>query len=272
MTSGVDLVIHCAGVAHHAPPAKRADYRVNVDGVRNVAELAAASGVRHFILASSVAVYGNHGSEPAREESPCQFDSPYAESKFQGELAAREVSARAGMALTILRFGTLYGEGDPGNVQRLVQLIDRGKFFWVGRGSNRKTLLHRDDAARAAVRTLAQVPTQTALYNVAGRADSMRAIVETIAKALGKSVLSLQLPALPFVMSAEVLNALPSNAFRRIHHALNVWLSDDVIDSSRFRDRFSFHEEVSLSEGIDRQVEWYRKSPQRGASVSTRRT
>ena len=53
------------------------------------------------------------------------------------------------MALTILRLATLYGEGDPGNVGRLMRKLDRGRFLWIGDGSNRKSLLYKGDAARA---------------------------------------------------------------------------------------------------------------------------
>jgi hypothetical protein len=43
------------------------------------------------------------------------------------------------MALTILRLATLYGEGDPGNVGRLMRALDRGRFLWIGDGSNRNS-------------------------------------------------------------------------------------------------------------------------------------
>ena len=36
------------------------------------------------------------------------------------------------MALTILRLATLYGEGDPGNIKRLIRTIDQGRFIWIG--------------------------------------------------------------------------------------------------------------------------------------------
>ena len=38
------------------------------------------------------------------------------------------------MALTILRLATLYGEGDRGNVGRLMRTPDRGRFLWIGGG------------------------------------------------------------------------------------------------------------------------------------------
>jgi len=74
---------------------------------------------------------------------------PYALSKYNAKLRAIEIARDSGMALTILRLATLYGEGDPGNVGRLLRTLDRGRFLWIGDGSNRKSLLHKGDAARA---------------------------------------------------------------------------------------------------------------------------
>ncbi|MDO9566735.1 MAG: NAD-dependent epimerase/dehydratase family protein [Candidatus Desulfaltia sp.] len=73
------------------------------------------------------------------ENPPCNPVGPYALSKYNAELRAIEISRESGMALTILRLATLYGEEDPGNVGRLMRTLDRGRFLWIGDGSNRKS-------------------------------------------------------------------------------------------------------------------------------------
>lgn len=60
------------------------------------------------------------------------------------------------MAPAILRLGTIYGEGDPGNRARLTQRIGRERFIWVGDASNRKSLIRRKDAPRACVTAACQ--------------------------------------------------------------------------------------------------------------------
>ena len=64
-------------------------------------------------------------------------------------LRVQEIAARTGMALTILRLATLYGEGDPRNIKRLIRTLDQGRFIWIGDGRNQKSLLYVRDAARA---------------------------------------------------------------------------------------------------------------------------
>ena len=70
------------------------------------------------------------------------------------------------MALTILRLATLYGEGDPGNVGRLIRTLDRGRFLWIGDGSNRESLLYKGDAARACMAVAERPASGINIYNV----------------------------------------------------------------------------------------------------------
>jgi nucleoside-diphosphate-sugar epimerase len=104
-----------------------------------------------LILISSVSVYGPYTLGLYDENTPCRPVGPYPLSKFHAELRAIEIADKSGMALTILRLATLYGEGDPGNVGRLIRSLDQGRFVWIGDGSNRKSLLYKRDAARACV-------------------------------------------------------------------------------------------------------------------------
>ena len=194
--AGVDVVIHAAGLAHvfHNAEAQASRFMaVNEIGTKNVAEASVQAGVRHLVLVSTVAVYG--GSRPDYDENvPCYPKGPYAESKWRAEERAREIAQIGGMQLTILRLATLYGEGDPGNVARLIRSIEAGHFVWVGNGLNRKSLLHRDDAARACLAALNRSDDTLRIYNVAATPCTMRQVVEEIADALGRRIRRLPYP------------------------------------------------------------------------------
>ncbi|MBE3120300.1 MAG: NAD-dependent epimerase/dehydratase family protein [Candidatus Atribacteria bacterium] len=121
----VTQVIHVASLSHifNKTQAVVAPFKaINEQGTANVARAAAIAGVRHFILISSVSAYGGSRNGGA-EDSGCYPQGPYAESKYQAEQCAIEIAQGAGMALTILRLATLYGDGDPGNVARLMRAI-----------------------------------------------------------------------------------------------------------------------------------------------------
>lgn len=198
----VDCVIHVAGLAHVFNKAQAATapfHQINALGTDHVARAAAQAGVPAMVLVSSVSVYGPHdsrkGDRLVDETCPCHPETPYAESKYQAEQLAAAAARAAGMRLRILRLATLYGEGDPGNVARLFRTIDRRRFVWIGDGSNQKSLIHRDDAARACIAAAISPGEGLQTYNVAAPPSSMREIVETIAKALCRKVPAWRIPA-----------------------------------------------------------------------------
>ena len=77
-TRDVDVVVHLAALLHE----NAGDYeRVNVEGTRRLLDAAIASGVRRFVFASSIAVYGPGKGEMIDETTPPAPDTPYARSK-----------------------------------------------------------------------------------------------------------------------------------------------------------------------------------------------
>lgn len=259
---GVSGVIHAAGLAHQfGSRSKSADFDgVNARGTENVLVAAARAGVRDVVLVSSVSVYGPGGGEARDETAPCRPEGPYAASKLEAEKVARRIAEEAGLRLTILRMATIYGEGDPGNLSRLIRAIDRRRFLWIGDGSNRKSLIHRDDAARACVTALLSPLARESLFNVSAPPCAMREVVDAIAAALGRSVPRLRVPARAAGLAARALEALTSGSAPAASMVSTVrkWLADDVYDGTRFNRAFSFQAEVDLANGLAREVAWYR--------------
>jgi len=263
----VAVVIHSAGLAHIFQKSKStgAHFKdINEKGTANAIRLAAQVGVQHFILISSVSVYGGSTSPGCDENSACHPDRPYAESKWQAEQRAIEIAKASGMSLTILRMATIYGEEDLGNVARLMRSIDQGRFFWVGDGSNRKSLIHREDAARACLYALHEPNPGINIYNVSAPPCTMRDVVDGLASALGRHVPNWRVPASLALMFTGLASRLTwgHGHLGDLHATLRKWLADDVYDAGRFEKTFNFRAKVKLSEGLIREVAWYRKYSQ----------
>jgi nucleoside-diphosphate-sugar epimerase len=261
VVQGADCVIHAAGLAHIFDKTKAANApfkEINEIGTANTAQAAADAGVSHFVLISSVSVYGGSRNGGA-EDSGCYPQGPYAESKYQAEQRAIEIAEASGMALTILRLATLYGEGDPGNVARLMRTIDRGSFIWIGNGSNRKSLLHREDAARACLAVIQNPASGVNIYNVSAASCTMREVVEGLAGALGKRIPPFGIPASLVRGISGLLSGLPMSRLQTLVATTQKWLADDVYDASKFARVFSFQARVNLAEGLRREVAWYRE-------------
>ena len=261
----LDAVIHSAGLAHQfqAPKDAGAFDRINVEGTRNVAEMAAAAGCRKFVLISSISVYGDGKPNPCGEDAECKPVGAYAVSKYAAEKAAGEICEKHGIELVILRLATVYGNGDVGNVLRLIKLIDSGRFFWTGKGDNCKSLIHNSDAARACALVLKKelkgVPFDN-VYNVTDTPHSMREIVETIAAGLGRKIPSFSLPPGLIMGALKTVGVFPviGRRARGLVQTLKKWQSDDVLSGEKARSELGFYPETDLSEGIKNEIRWHR--------------
>lgn len=266
LLENVDTVIHAAGLAHQfgkQQAAEDAFFQHNVGATENVLNASAQTGVRHVVLVSSVSVYGPNGETTRDTYEP---EGPYGHSKLEAERVASQIAQQSDLQLTILRMATIYGEGDPGNVRRLLRTLDRGRFVWIGTGQNRKSLIHVEDAARACVLAAAS-PRESSddlikVYNVSAAPCSMRDVVQTLEAALGVKPARMWLPAsvpLCCTWAAAKLTrgrGLPG----RVNQTIHKWLRDDAYDGTPFMDEYGFRPQVSLQDGISREVAWHRRA------------
>ncbi len=256
------IVIHTAGLAHVFDTGIQFEplfHQINEVGTVNMISAAVNHGVKHFILISTVSVYGSFTEGLYDEETPCNPIGPYALSKYNAEQRGKEIALKAGMSLSILRLATLYGEGDPGNVGRLMRTLDKGRFFWIGAGRNRKSLLYKGDAARACLAVALRPPKGVTIYNVSAPPCTMRDIVDGLALALGKKPLPIQIPAPIALTTGKFLSCLPGKRLSGLNSTIKKWLAEDVYDTSRIERDYGFYTQVDLINGLKREVGWHRK-------------
>ncbi|MGB7983980.1 MAG: NAD-dependent epimerase/dehydratase family protein [Terracidiphilus sp.] len=256
---GVTAVVHAAGLAHvfgRSAKDPKIFNAVNEVGTGNVVYAALKSGVSHIALVSSVSVYGPHNDAVSDESSPCRPLNPYAISKWKGELRAIECIAKNGGALTILRMATIYGEGDQGNVARLIAALDRGHFIWPGSGLNRKSLIYKDDAANACLRSLEAPVSGVRTFNVSSPAVTMREIVTAICEELGRPAPRLRIPQSLIQAASAFAHKMGNNG--QLYQQFQKFIRDDVYSGYKFESTYNFHPAVSLDEGIRREVNFLR--------------
>ena len=105
------------------------DASVNVLGLLNVLDAAAASGTRKVIFASSAATYGDLDHLPVTEASPQRPVSPYGITKMVAEHYLRFYKTQHGLDYTALRYGNVYGPRQDPNGEAGVIAIFIGKFM-----------------------------------------------------------------------------------------------------------------------------------------------
>lgn len=259
--AGARAVVHSCGLAHvfgRHQEDRSAFVEANANSVEVVCRAAATAGGIHVILLSSVAVYGRQKTDEFLETTECRPVGLYAVTKLAGEERATGVAVAARMPLTILRLATVYGEGDRGNVSRLMRAIDARRFIWVGHGNNQKSLIHREDVARAITAVINAGGEGIRIFNISAPPVRMSEVVETLAAALGRTVMPCRVPthAARMLTSAAALVGWEAPA-----SALHKWLSDERYSAARFISTYGIPPRVSLVEGIRRQVDHYRSRP-----------
>jgi nucleoside-diphosphate-sugar epimerase len=144
--SGVDVVIHLAARAHilkdTAADIEAEFFKVNTQGTINLVKQAITAGVKHFILISSIGAMATLSEEKLNERSLSHPDTPYGRSKKAAEEGLIELANQSTMAWTILRPTLVYGPGNPGNMERLIKLVNLGLPLPLGGIKNRRSFLY----------------------------------------------------------------------------------------------------------------------------------
>lgn len=148
-SEGIDFIIHAAAALPLWP--KKDIFSTNVDGTRNVLEVARKRGIKKVIFISSTAVYGLPKKHPIEENDPLIGVGPYGESKILAEKICLEYR-QTGMSVPIIRPKTFIGPERLGVFQILFDWIESGKKIPViGSGKNRYQLLDVDDLIDAII-------------------------------------------------------------------------------------------------------------------------
>lgn len=264
----VKAIIHSAGLAHQFKESDpRKFWQVNVEGAVNTALAAIDLNVRHFILISSVSVYGNVNrefeAEPVTEDFECNPKGAYAKSKLAAEEKVREICEKNQIPLTILRLATVIGEEDKGNVWRLIKSIDRRRFIWIGQGNNYKSLIYKKDVARAC-RLVLEKETfagKTNIYNVAAEPVQMREIVSKIFGKLGKKAPHLKMPDEALrQMSKTIKKIFPVKKMQNAGQILEKWLSNEIFSARKIEREVDFFAKTPVLEGLEKEIDWYQNN------------
>ncbi len=258
--NSIDVFIHSAGLAHQFGDVSLDDFfRINVTGTANACDLAKTLGAKQFILISSVSVYGSSEKGLVDETFDCKPTGAYAKSKLESEKIAVSFCERNDISLTILRPATVIGEGDPGNVRKLISTIANGRFVWVGRGENLKSLVYKDDVALACLSVLGQKGNN--VFNISAEPVKMKMLVELIERLTGKSALPIVIPT-GFALWLTTIGCKIGFKQRstKLRETIDKWIADDAYSSEKLRKHINFEPQTSIESGITREVEWYLKN------------
>lgn len=191
---GVDQVIHLAGIAHVGSRIDAGRYDlVNRGATAQLANAAAAAGVRQFIFISSIRAQ----SGPAADHILTERDQPSPTDAYgRSKLAAEEAVKSSGVPFTILRPVVLYGPNSKANVALLRRVAASPWPLPLQSFTKRRSLLGIDNFVAAIDFILSTPAAIGETYIVADPGDAPRLcdIIAIMRKAQGRRTLLLPLP------------------------------------------------------------------------------
>lgn len=168
--AGCDAVVHLAFVIGDSAN-RPALYRVNVDGSKNVFDAAASAGIKHIVVASSIAAYGYYPDNPDAmdETSPLRGnpDNAYSDTKRLVEILLDDFEKRH-PKISVIRFrpGVILGPNTKNNFRTLLSLPVWLDFTGDGPGFySRTAVVHEDDLVDAFI--LGVKSKKSGAYNLA---------------------------------------------------------------------------------------------------------
>ena len=155
LLAGIDAVVHLAAISND-PMGKEFEEvtsAVNREASVNIAKLAAKSGVKNFVFASSCSMYGAAEGGPRKETDPTAPLTAYAKSKIGTEDDLRDADL-GDMVFTSLRFATACGMSDRLRLDLVLNdfvacAITAGEITVLSDGTPWRPLIDVEDMARA---------------------------------------------------------------------------------------------------------------------------
>jgi nucleoside-diphosphate-sugar epimerase len=182
-----DIVIHAAGKAHLVPRNSAEGNlfeKNNINGTINLLKGFDKDRLpKKFIFISSVSVYGRNSGELISEDTPLEATDYYGLSKIKTEQILINWCMDNNINLTILRLPLVVGKNPPGNLLNMVNAINNGRYFNIGNGDARKSMVLAEDIAKY----LLISSNHNGIFNLTdGKHPSFKEISQKIANDLNK--------------------------------------------------------------------------------------
>jgi UDP-glucuronate 4-epimerase len=212
---------------------------VNVRATIHLLDFARHRKVEQFVFASSSSVYGGNAKTPFHEEDRISRTvSPYAATKYAGELMCYTYHHLYRIPTTCLRFFTVYGPRQRPEmaIHKFTRLIyDQKPIPFFGDGETGRDYTYIDDIIQGLVAAIDR-PFDFEVFNLGESfCVTLRELVESIERVSGRKGQIEPLPMQPG--DVEITYA----------------------DISKARQMLGYTPHISISEGLTKFVEWFER-------------
>ncbi|MFO0678090.1 MAG: NAD-dependent epimerase/dehydratase family protein [Polyangiaceae bacterium] len=257
---GVDAVVHLAAKVH-AMDEQGSEHletyrKVNVRGTIHLAREAAKAGVKRFVHVSSVKAAGESSTTsadgspvPLTEATGTRPEDPYGLSKYEAEIALRDLSGTTGLEVCILRPPLVYGAGVRANFLSLLRLAASGVPLPIASIDNRRSMVFVKNLADAiAVATTSPAAPGKTFFVADEPPVSTATLVRSMREAL-------RIPARLVPVPPRALRTV--GAFLGKGAALDRLTGSLVVDTTAIRRELGWVPPFTMSDGLRETVAWF---------------
>ena len=236
---GCDGVFHVAAIYKvGVPESQRRDLLdSNVQGTANALDAAVAAGVPRILYVSTGNVFGDtHGQavdESYHRDLSEGFLSIYDEAKYRAHQVALDRIER-GAPIVIVQPGGVYGPGDHSELGNAIEMTRKGRMPMIPFANLRMSFVHVDDVADGIILAFDKGKIGES-YILAGERATMKDLVQTTARIVGRREPKLEMPTAVMRVSAPLgpvvgpLLGFPPN-FKElisVSDGVSYWMTDD---------------------------------------------
>lgn len=231
--------------------------RGNVEGSANVVEACRRAGVRRMVhVGTEAAVLAGQPLVGADETVPLRPDSPalYSASKARAEALVLAADGD-GLETVVVRPRFVWGRGDTTLLPRMVEMVQAGRFAWIGGGRHSTSITHVDNVVEGLVLAADGAVPGRAYFVTDGEPVVFREFITELLATQGVKAPGRSVPA----PVARVVAATGERLWRMFGLGgeppltrFVVWVSslDTTLDDSRARREFGYAPIVSHEQGL----------------------
>lgn len=245
LARGQDCIIHHAALVSVPMSVEDplATHEINITGTFNILTAARKAGTPKVIYAASSAVYGNNAASPKQENFYPEPLSPYAVSKYTGELYVRLFSQIYDLHTVGFRYFNVFGPRQNPNSHYaavipkfITRLLAGEQPVIYGDGEQTRDFVFVEDVVRANMLALGAPNLKGEVFNIAsGSSVSINKLYKLIGKMLGVDIE----PAYADARAGEVRDSLA-----------DIYLAKELLN---------FAPQYDLAAGLRTTVSWYEK-------------
>ncbi len=237
----IDKVIHLAAIAGVRNSIENPLEYVDVDikGTVNLLQMCKKYKISKFVFASSSSVYGVN-KIPFNEEDHLSLQlSPYAASKYCGEMFCKTYNLLYGIPIVCLRFFTVYGPRQRPDmaIHKFTKLIDEDNEILIyGNGDSSRDYTYIDDIVDGIIASM-NLDCDFEIFNL-GSSESVKILylIALIEKGINKKA------------KVKFINTQAGDALYTF------------ADIEKAKEALGYSPKVCIGDGIDKFIAWYKSN------------